>query len=158
MALQIGNNAPDFTLPSSDRSKVSLSAYRGKNVVLLFFPFAFTGVCTKELCEMRDNLSLYESLDAEILAISVDAPATLAAFKEAQQYNFNLLSDFNKQVSIQYDVLYPVFAGGLKGVSKRAAFVIDGSGKIRYAEILENAGELPNFAAIQQLLQTIKDS
>jgi peroxiredoxin len=158
VALQIGNNAPDFTLPSSDRSKVSLSAYRGKNVVLLFFPFAFTGVCTKELCEMRDNLSLYESLDAEILAISVDAPATLAAFKEAQQYNFNLLSDFNKQVSIQYDVLYPVFAGGLKGVSKRAAFVIDGSGKIRYAEILENAGELPNFAAIQQLLQTIKDS
>lgn len=158
MALQIGNNAPDFTLPSSDRSKVSLSAYRGKNVVLLFFPFAFTGVCTKELCEMRDNLSLYESLDAEILAISVDAPATLAAFKEAQQYNFNLLSDFNKQVSIQYDVLYPVFAGGLKGVSKRAAFVIDGSGKIRYAEILENAGEVPNFAAIQQLLQTIKDS
>ncbi|MFN8320835.1 MAG: redoxin domain-containing protein [Saprospiraceae bacterium] len=158
MALRIGNNAPDFTLPSSDRSKVSLSSYKGKNVVLLFFPFAFTGVCTKELCEMRDNLSMYESLDAEILAISVDAPATLAAFKEAQQYNFNLLSDFNKQVSIQYDVLYPVFAGGLKGVSKRAAFVVDASGKIRYAEILENAGELPNFAAIQQLLQTIKDS
>ena len=99
---------------------------------------------------------MYEGLDAEILSISVDAPATLAAFKEAQGYNFHLLSDFNKEVSLQYEVLYKVFAGGLKGVSKRAAFVIDSAGKIRYAEILENAGELPNFAAIQQILQSLK--
>lgn len=158
VAIHIGNNAPDFTLPSSDKVKVTLSSYKGKNVVILFFPFAFTGVCTKELCEMRDNMSLYEQLDAEILAISVDAPATLAAFKTAQNYNFHLLSDFNKEVSIQYNTLYPVFAGGLKGVSKRAAFVVDAAGKIRFAEILENAGELPNFAAIHQVLQSLKES
>jgi peroxiredoxin len=155
--LNPGNIAPNFTLPSSDRTKITLSEYKGQNVVLLFFPFAFTGVCTKELCDIRDHKSMYDGLDAQVFAISVDAPATLAAFKEAQGYNFPLLSDFNKAVSIQYGALYTDFAGGLKGVSKRAAFVIDRFGKIRYAEVLENAGELPNFVAIQQLLQTLKD-
>ena len=144
MQLNPGNIAPNFTLPSSDRTKITLSEYKGQNVVLLFFPFAFTGVCTKELCDIRDHKSMYDG-------------ATLAAFKEAQGYNFPLLSDFNKAVSIQYGALYTDFAGGLKGVSKRAAFVIDRFGKIRYAEVLENAGELPNFVAIQQLLQTLKD-
>jgi len=155
--LTIGNTAPNFTLPSSDRTKITLSDFKGQNVVILFFPFAFTGVCTKELCDIRDNKAMYDGWEAQVFAISVDAPASLAAFKEVQGYNFPLLSDFNKAVSIQYGVLYPEFAGGLKGVSKRAAFVIDRFGKIRYAEVLENAGELPNFVAIQQLLQTLKD-
>ncbi|MFN7266725.1 MAG: redoxin domain-containing protein, partial [Bacteroidota bacterium] len=121
--LQPGDKAPDFSLRATDKSLVKLSEYRGKNVVILFFPFAFTGVCTKELCYMRDSLAQYENLDAQILAISVDSPYTLAKWKEEQQFNFPLLSDFNKTVSKKYDTIYKEFALGLKGVSKRSAFV-----------------------------------
>lgn len=155
MTLKIGTNAPDFTLSASDKSKITLSSYRGKNVLILFYPLAFTGVCTQELCDIRDNKSIYDGLDAEILSISVDSPAALAAFKQAQGYNFHLLSDFNKEVSISYGVLYQEFGAGLKGVSKRSAFVVDAAGKIRYAEVLENAGQLPNFTAIRQILENL---
>ncbi len=151
--LQPGDKAPDFALRASDKSLVKLSEQRGKNVLLLFFPFAFTGVCTKELCMMRDSLSEYEGLAAQILAISVDSPYTLAKWKEEQGFNFPMLSDFNKTVSKKYDALYKEFGLGLKGVSKRAAFVIDGNGMIQYAEVLENAGELPNFEAVKQTLK-----
>jgi len=153
--LQPGDKAPDFALRASDKSLVKLSEQRGKNVLLLFFPFAFTGVCTKELCMMRDSLAEYEGLDAQILAISVDSPYTLAKWKDEQQFNFPLLSDFNKSVSKKYDALYKEFALGMKGVSKRAAFVIDLQGIVRYAEVLENAGELPNFDAIKQTLKEL---
>jgi peroxiredoxin len=153
--LQTGDKAPDFALRASDKSLVKLSEQKGKNVLLLFFPFAFTGVCTKELCMMRDSLAEYEQLDAQILAISVDSPYTLAKWKEEQGFNFPLLSDFNKTVSKKYDSLYKEFGLGLKGVSKRSAFVVDKKGVIQYAEVLENAGELPNFEAINQTLQRI---
>lgn len=153
--LQPGDKAPDFSLRATDKSLVKLSEYRGKNVVLLFFPFAFTGVCTKELCYMRDSLAQYENLDAQILAISVDSPYTLAKWKEEQQFNFPLLSDFNKTVSKKYDTIYKEFALGLKGVSKRSAFVIDREGVLRFVEVLENAGELPDFDAIQSILKNL---
>lgn len=153
--LQPGEKAPDFSLRATDKSLVKLSEYRGKNVVLLFFPFAFTGVCTKELCYMRDSLAQYENLDAQILAISVDSPYTLAKWKEEQQFNFPLLSDFNKTVSKKYDTIYKEFALGLKGVSKRSAFVIDREGMLRFVEVLENAGELPDFDAIQSVLKNL---
>lgn len=153
--LQPGDKAPDFALRSSDKSLVKLSEQRGKNVVLLFFPFAFTGVCTKELCQMRDSIADYEKLDAQILAVSVDSPFTLAKWKEEQGFNFPLLSDFNKTVSKKYDSLYKEFGMGLKGVSKRSAFVIDGKGIVQYAEVLENAGDIPDFAAVKQALQSI---
>lgn len=153
--LQPGEKAPDFSLRATDKSLIKLSEYRGKNVVLLFFPFAFTGVCTKELCYMRDSLAQYENLDAQILAISVDSPYTLAKWKEEQQFNFPLLSDFNKTVSKKYDTIYKEFALGLKGVSKRSAFVIDREGVLRFVEVLENAGELPDFEAIQSLLKNL---
>lgn len=153
--LQPGDKAPDFSLRATDKSLVKLSEYRGKNVVLLFFPFAFTGVCTKELCYMRDSLAQYENLDAQILAISVDSPYTLAKWKEEQQFNFPLLSDFNKTVSKKYDTIYKEFALGLKGVSKRSAFVIDREGVLRFVEVLENAGELPDFDAIQSVLKNL---
>lgn len=153
--LQPGDKAPDFALRSSDKSLVKLSEQRGKNVVLLFFPFAFTGVCTKELCQMRDSIADYEKLDAQILAVSVDSPFTLAKWKEEQGFNFPLLSDFNKTVSKKYDSLYKEFGMGLKGVSKRSAFVIDAKGIVQYAEVLENAGDIPNFAAVKQALQSI---
>jgi len=153
--LQPGEKAPDFSLRATDKSLVKLSEYRGKNVVLLFFPFAFTGVCTKELCYMRDSLAQYENLDAQILAISVDSPYTLAKWKEEQQFNFPLLSDFNKTVSKKYDTIYKEFALGLKGVSKRSALVIDREGVLRFVEVLENAGELPDFDAIQSILKNL---
>jgi peroxiredoxin len=153
MTVQVGDTAPIFSLISSEKSPVALESYKGKNVVLLFFPMAFTSVCTTELCTMRDDIALYNGLNAEILAISVDSPFTLEKFKEEQKLNFPLLSDFNKEVSQNYGAFYEDFVLGLRGVSKRAAFVIDKEGKVRYAEILDNAGELPNFAAIKTTLE-----
>ncbi|AUD01063.1 redoxin domain-containing protein [Spirosoma pollinicola] len=147
-----GQKAPDFTLFNSDKKEVSLSSFTGKNVIILFFPMAFTSVCTAELCEMRDNIATYSGLNAEIVGISVDSPFTLAKFKEDQQLPFDLLSDFNKDVSKAYDTIYETFAMNMKGVSKRSAFVIDRDGVIQYAEVLENAGEVPSFQAIQETL------
>lgn len=154
MALQAGDKAPAFTLYNTDRNPVSLSDLQGKKVVLLFFPLAFTSVCTAELCSIRDNLSFYNGLHAEVFGISVDSNATLKKFKEEQGLNFTLLSDFNKEASAAYDVLYENF-GWMKGVSKRSAFVIDTSGIVRYAEVLENAGEVPDFEALNKVLQEI---
>lgn len=155
MALKKGDKAPDFTLTSDDKKEVKLSDYQGKNVVLLFFPLAFTGVCTTELCTMRDDIGTYQGMDAEILAVSVDSPFALEKFKAEQNLNFPLLSDFNKEVSKAYDTIYETFAFGMQGVSKRSAFVIDKNGVIQYAEVLENAGEIPNFEAVQAALQNV---
>ena len=155
MAVKAGDRAPLFTLRDSDKNEVSLTDYSGKNVVLLFFPLAFTGVCTKELCSMRDDIGTYEGLNAEILAVSVDTIFSLAKFKEEQNLNFPLLSDFNKEVSRAYDALYSEFVLGMKGVSKRSAFVIDKEGIVRYAEVLESAGDLPNFEAVKATLASL---
>ena len=153
MGLQIGDNAPDFKLFSSDLKEVSLADFKGQKLVLQFFPMAFTGVCTTQLCTMRDSFGFYEGMNAAVLGISVDSPFTLAKFKEEQFYQFPLLSDFNKEMSTVYGALYEEFAFNLKGVSKRSAFVIDEEGKIIYAEILESAGDLPDFNAIKAILE-----
>lgn len=154
--LQIGQQAPDFKLHSSTRGvEVALTDVKGQNVLLLFFPLAFTGVCTKELCSVRDNISFYSNLNATVIGISVDSPATLNKFKEEQNLNFTLLSDFNKEVSTAYNCLYDNFFGWMKGVSKRAAFIIDKNGIIQYVEVLENAGDVPNFEAISKTLQNL---
>jgi peroxiredoxin len=155
MALQIGQQAPDFKLFSSDKTELSLSDLKGKKVIIHFFPQAFTGTCTTQLCTMRDNLAYYTGLNAEVLGISVDSVFTLAKFKEEQSYNFPLLSDFNKEVSKAYGALYDEFVFGMHGVSKRAAFVIDSNGIIQYAEVLESAGDLPNFDAIKKVVESI---
>jgi peroxiredoxin len=156
MSISTGLAAPDFSLFDTEKKKITLSQLEGSNVLLLFFPQAFTGVCTRELCSIRDNLNQYTALDARILAISVDSIFTLAKFKEEQQYNFPLLSDFNKEVSALYGTLYDTFVFDMKGVSKRSAFLIDRKGIIRYAEVLENAGEEPDFKAIQDVLTTLQ--
>ena len=153
--LNVGDQAPDFKLFSSDKAVVSLSDYRGKNVVVLFFPMAFTGVCTTELCTMRDSIGLYTDLNAEILAISVDSVFSLDVFKKQEAYNFPLLSDFNKEVSAAYSSLFETFVMDMRGVSKRAAFVVDTNGIIQYAEVLGTAGELPNFEAINATLASL---
>ncbi len=155
MSVKVGDKAPVFTLTSSDLKPVSLGDYSGKNVVLLFFPMAFTSVCTAELCSMRDDIATYNSLDTDILAVSVDSPFTLDRFKKDQSLNFPVLSDFNKEVSRNYGSLYEEFVFGMRGVSKRSAFVIDKEGTVRYAEVLENAGDVPNFGAIRGTLENL---
>lgn len=152
MKIDVGSRAPDFTLYNSEKQKVSLSDYKDKNVVLLFFPLAFTSVCTKELCSIRDNIGTFNNSSATVLAISVDSPQTLAKFKEEQKLNFPLLSDFNKTVSEEYGCLYEMFSLGMRGVSKRSAFVIDKDGIIQYAEVLENAGEEPDYESVKTCL------
>ena len=151
MSIQKGQKAPDFTLFDSDKNKVTLSELPGKKV-LLFFPQAFTGVCTTELCSVRDNIATYNNVQATVLGISVDSVFTLAKFKEEQKLNFPLLSDFNKEVSTAYVAIYDQFVFDMKGVSKRSAFVIDQEGVVQYAEVLESAGDLPNFESIQAAL------
>jgi peroxiredoxin len=155
MALKAGDKAPLFTLHASDTSEVNLSDYAGKNVVVLFFPLAFTGTCTEELCTMRDALTEFNGMNTDVVAISVDSPFTLAKYKEIESLNFPLLSDFNKEVSRQYGSLYDTFVFGMEGVSKRSAFVVDAEGIIRYAEVLESAGDLPNFAAVKETLSSL---
>jgi len=124
-------------------------------VVLLFFPQAFTGVCTTELCTMRDDIAFYQGLEAQVLAVSVDSVFTLGRFKEDQNLNFPLLSDFNKEVAPKYGAFYDEFVFGMKGVARRSAFVIDGEGIVRYEEVLESAGDLPNFEAVKETLQQL---
>ena len=153
--LQPGQKAPEFTLFNSDKKEISLTDLREKNVIVLFFPMAFTSVCTAELCEMRDTISTYASLNATVLGISVDSPYTLAVFKEQQKPPFDLLSDFNKETSVAYDALYETFSMKMRGVSKRAAFVIDKNGIVQYAEVLDNAGKVPSFTAIQRALVSL---
>lgn len=155
MPLNIGDTAPDFTLFNTEKQAITLSSYQGKNVVILFFPLAFTSTCTAELCGVRDDISNYGKMDAEILAISVDSPFTLGKFKEEQGLNFNLLSDFNKNVSQAYDSLYESFVLDMKGVSKRSAFLVDRQGVVRYSEVLEKASDVPNLDALKEILQTL---
>lgn len=156
MSIQIGQPAPEFKLFSFEKKEVALSDYRGQNVVLLFFPMAFSGVCTAELCAVRDDIASYQGLNAQVLAVSVDSPFTLAKFREDQHLNFPLLSDFNKQTAQAYDAFYEEFVMGLKGVARRSAFVIDREGIVRYAEVLESAGDLPDFQKVRETLASLK--
>ena len=152
MKIETGQAAPDFTLYDSEKKQVTLSELNGHNVLLLFFPLAFTSTCTKELCSIRDNIAWYNKVNAKVFGISVDTLHTLAKYKEDQGLNFTLLSDFNKDVSRLYDSIYELFGYNMKGVSKRSAFVIDKGGIIRYVEVLENASDVPNFKVSQQIL------
>ena len=156
MPLSVGDKAPNFHLYDTDKKEVSLSDYAGQVVVLLFFPQAFTGTCTAELCTVRDNISDYQNLDVAVLAISVDSLFTLAEFKKQQNYSFPMLSDFNKEVSKEYGALYDEFVFGMKGVSRRAAFVVGREGTLQYAEVLESAGDLPDFEAIKEAIEKAK--
>ena len=156
MNIEIGKLASDFTLYDSAKNRITLSDMKGQNVLLLFFPLAFTSTCTAELCSIRDNISFYNNVNAKVFGISVDSLHTLAKYKVDQNLNFTLLSDFNKDVSSLYGSIYEMFNYNMKGVSKRSAFIIDKEGIIRYAEVLENAGEQPNFKNITLILEGLK--
>lgn len=150
--MKTGDVVPDFSLINSEREEISLSSLmKTENVVLLFFPLAFSSVCTDEMCNIRDNMKLYNSLNTTVAAISVDSFFTLKEFKKANNLNFMLLSDFNKIVSAKFGVLYDDYYG-MKGVSKRAAFIINKDQKLEYTEILEDSGKLPDFTAIRNHL------
>ncbi len=156
MAIASGNKAPDFTLKTKNDeglADVTLSDNFGKSsTVLLFFPLAFTGVCQDELCSIRDSLSDYEGLNAQVYGISVDSPFAQEAFANANGgFKFPLLSDFNKEASTAYDVLFEDLIG-LKGVSKRSAFVIDKEGNIVYSESSDDPKKLPDFDAVKAAL------
>ena len=150
--LKVGDKAPDFTLKNTEQKEVSLKDFEGKNLVILFFPLAFTSVCTAELCEIRDNYAQYEGMNAEVVGVSVDSPFALAKFKEQENYNFDLLSDFNKEASEAYGALYEDLMG-LKGVSKRASFVVGKDGELKYATVLPSAGDMPNFDEIKAAIE-----
>jgi glutaredoxin-dependent peroxiredoxin len=160
MSLQVGDKAPDFTLKSSAMEDVTLSSFQGdKNVVILFFPLVNTSVCEKELCSIGDGLSHYSDLNAQVLAISVDSPFSQKLWVEKHNFQFPLLSDFNKEVAQKYGAFYDVFVPGkldFKGVAKRSAFVVDKEGTIRYAEVLEDAGNEPSYEKIQAALKELQ--
>lgn len=145
--------AKNFTLQDTSGDKVELKdlVENGK-VVLLFFPLAFSSTCTEEMCQTRDNMKLYNSLNANVVGISVDSFFTLNEFKKANNLNFPLLSDFNREVSKEFGCLYDDFYG-MQGVSKRAAFIINENLEIEYSEILEDAGNQPDFKKIREALR-----
>lgn len=152
MPLKVNDKAPEFKLQNTEREFVNLSDYKGeRNVVLLFYPLAFSSVCTTELCSTRDNLKIYEAFNAEVLGISIDSFFVQKAFKDSQNINFQLLSDFNKEAASSYGILNENFFG-MNGVSNRSAFVIDKEGLIKYAEVLEDSSDIPDFNAIQSVL------
>jgi peroxiredoxin len=155
MPILPGQQAPDFTLRDTEKNKVTLSEQRGKNVLLLFYPLAFTSTCTKELCLVRDQLVFYNGIDAQVYGISVDSLFAQGKFKSEQGINFPLLSDFNKVASRAYDTIYEHWFNDMDGVSKRSAFVIDKEGVVRYAEVLENATDIPDFDAIKKCLESL---
>ncbi len=154
MPLAVGTKAPDFTLKTKQADglkDVKLSDYAGKQVVLLFFPLAYTGVCTQEMCDQTAGLGEYEKLGATVLAISVDSPFAQEAWAKANKIGITLLSDLNKTVIKAYDVVFPMLAG-VGDTAARSAFVIGPDGKIRYAEQTPTPKDLPNFAAIKAAL------
>jgi peroxiredoxin len=154
MAVDVGSKAPDFTLTNQDRQPVKLSEQRGHPVVLAFFPAAFSGVCTKELCTFRDELARLNSAKAQVYGISVDTFFTLKAFQDAQGYNFPLLSDFNKATIKDYGVFNEDMIG-LKGIAKRAVFVIDQDGVVRHKEVLDDARNEPNYEQVFATLASL---
>jgi peroxiredoxin len=151
MTVAVGSKAPDFTLVNQDREPVTLSQLRGKPVVLAFFPAAFSSVCTKELCTFKDSMAQLGKAQAQVFGISVDTFFTLKAFQDQQKLTFPLLSDFNKEVIRAYGVFNEDMIG-LKGIAKRATFVIDKDGIVRHAEVLEDARNEPNYDAVFRTL------
>ena len=147
MSVDVGSVAPDFTLPDQDRQPVTLSAQRGRPVVLAFFPAAFSSVCTKELCTFRDQLARLNSASAQVYGLSVDTFFALKAFHTDQKLSFPLLSDFNKQVIRDYGVFNEDMIG-LKGIAKRAVFVLDKDGVVRHREVLDDARNEPDYQKV----------
>ena len=159
MAISVGSKAPDFTLKSKKASglvDVKLSDNFGKNnTVLLFFPAAFTGVCTQEMCDISAGLNSYSNLNADVIAISVDTPFAQEAWAQKEKINLTLASDLNKETTKKYDVLFPMLAG-VGDTSARAAIVIDKNGVVQYSEQTPTPKDLPDFTKVKETLGKLK--
>ena len=158
MPIAVGSKAPEFTLKSKTPSDADIKLsnnFGKKNTVLLFFPFAFTGVCTKEMCDVTAGLSQYSTLNADVIGISVDSPFAQQAWAKQEKINFPLASDLNKETARAYGVLLPDL-NGLGSTSARAAFVIDKNGIVQYAEQTPTPKDLPNFDSVKQTLSRLK--
>jgi peroxiredoxin len=155
MAVKVGDRAPEFTLKNTAMQDVSLSSFKGKNVVLLFFPAAFTGVCTTEMTTCSRDVQAYKGLNAEVVGISTDLPFSLKAWADKEGITVPLLSDFNRKVAAAYGVQYESFLGVFAGVAKRSAFVIDKGGVVRFASSSDDPKVLPDFEAVKACLQSL---
>jgi peroxiredoxin len=155
MPLPIGSKAPSFSLYNTDRKEISLRDFAGKPLVINFFPAAFTGVCTEQMCTNRDDMSFYQELGVNVIGISVDMPFSLKAFKEQNKIGFELLSDFNKQTIHEYEMYHCNFTCGIRGVAKRGVAVVDKEGKLAYTEATANPGTQVNFVALQEALKRL---
>jgi peroxiredoxin len=157
MPVEVGTKAPGFKLYDTDRKERSLSEFFGANVVLAFYPGAFTGVCTKELCSFRDSLGRFNNVNAQIIGISVDPPFSNKVFAEQNKLNFPILCDFNREVVKAYDVYHDNFVG-LNGytAAKRSVFVLDKQGIVRYKWITENPGVEPNYDEVIRAVESLK--
>ncbi|HXE41787.1 MAG TPA: redoxin domain-containing protein [Candidatus Baltobacteraceae bacterium] len=159
MAISVGSKAPDFTLKSKQASglvDVKLSENFGKkNTVILFFPLAFTSVCTKEMCDITAGLNAYSGVNADVIGISVDSPFAQEAWAQKEKIGIRLASDLNKEVIKQYDVVFPMLAG-VGDTAARSAFVIDKNGVVQYSEQTPTPKDLPNFDAIKNALGKLK--
>lgn len=153
--MNIGEKAPDFTLFSTEKKLVTLSEFKGRNVVLLFFPFAFSDDCAKEMCEIRDNYSGYSSLNAEVIGISTDSVFANKAFKDHYNLPFILLSDYNKSTSPLYNSLIKDWGFNYKDVTMRSVFVINKAGNIAYCEFSPNADDYPNMIALKKAIESL---
>ncbi len=150
MAVEVGQQAPEFTLYDTDRKERSLSEFKGQNVVLAFFPGAFTGVCTTEMCTFRDRLEQFNTLSAQVLGISVDGAMAQKAFSDQNNLNFPVLSDFQRKVVAQYGVELPNFAG-MEGyvAAQRAVFVVDKAGVVQFKWVAPNPGVEPDYDEVK---------
>ncbi|AWR98039.1 redoxin domain-containing protein [Acidianus sulfidivorans JP7] len=153
--LEIGEEAPDFELPDTDLKKVKLSDFKGKIVVLAFYPGAFTPVCTKEMCTFRDSMAKFNSIDAKVIGISVDPPFSNKAFKEQNKLNFTVLSDYNREVIKKYNVYweFPALPGYV--LAKRAVFVIGKDGKIKYKWVSDDPTKEPPYEEIEKVVKEL---
>lgn len=155
MAIAPGTKAPAFKLYNTDRKVISSADLAGKIIVLSFFPAAFTGVCTEQICHSRDDMNFYNDLGVVVIGISTDMPFSLKAFKEKHNLNYELVSDYNKLTIHEYDMYHCNFICGLKGVAKRGVVVIDKTGTVAYSEETVNTGTQVNFAALKEALQKL---
>ncbi len=156
MALKVGDKAPEFSLVDTRKKYRTLGEILGKKTIIAFYPAAFTGICTKEMCSFRDSLASLNNMNATVVGISVDPPFSNRAFAEQNKLNFPVLSDFTRDVSSQYSGLY-MDLGGVAGytAAKRSVFVLDESGVVKYAWISDNPGAEPNYDEVKSALAAI---
>jgi len=157
VALNVGDKAPDFTLPDTQKTARSLSEFLGKKTVLAFFPGAFTGVCTKEMCTFRDLLARLGELNAQVVGISVDSPFANKAFADQNNLSFPLLCDYDRKVIKRYGIALPNFSG-LQGytAAKRSVFVLDKDGVIKYKWVSDDPGVEPNYDEVMNALASFE--